>query len=95
MAKRSDQTSKTEKKEKRSKADAVSVKAEPIAAKPKKPSEIKVTIQSVMGGDITMDEIIARVHASAPDAEEIYVKAEENRAYYVGKANRGFVVLWE
>ena len=48
-----------------------------------------------MGGDITMDEIIARVHASAPDAEEIYVKAEENRAYYVGKANRGFVVLWE
>lgn len=79
-------------------ATAVSTKVEPeIAAEPAaaEPSEVTVSIQSVLGGSITTDEIIARVHAAAPDAVEIYVKTEENKAYYVGKQSRGFVVLWE
>ena len=77
---------------------AVSTNVEPdiaTEAVPAEPSEVTVSIQSVMGGSITTDEIIARVHAAAPDAVEIYVKTEENKAYYVGKQSRGFVVLWE
>jgi len=74
---------------------AVSTKVEPDIVKTEEPSELKVSIQSVMGGSILVDDIVARVHASAPDAKEIYVKPEENRAYYVGKTSEGFVVLWE
>jgi len=74
---------------------AVSTKVEPDIVKREEPSELKVSIQSLMGGSILVDDIVARVHASAPDAKEIYVKPEENRAYYVGKTSEGFVVLWE
>lgn len=79
---------------------ALSEKVEPDIVrsgneKPVEPGEVKVSIQSVLGGSISVDEIIARVHASAPDAQEIYVKTEENKAYYVGKTSKGFVVLWE
>ena len=54
-----------------------------------------ICIQSVMGGSITTEEILARVRSAAPYAEEIYIKTEENRAYYTGKGIRGYVVLWE
>ena len=47
MAKKSDQTSKPAKKEKRAQADSVSVKAEPIAAKPKKPEKKQRKQQSL------------------------------------------------
>ena len=79
-------------------SQAVSTKVEPDITTEKvvtEPSEETVFIQSVLGGSITVDEIIARVGAAAPDATEIYVKSEENKAYYVGKKSRGFVVLWE
>ena len=79
-------------------ANAVSTKVEPDIATEAaitEPSEVTVSIQSLLGGNITVDEIIARVHAAAPDATKIYVKTEENKAYYVGKKSRGFVVLWE
>ena len=77
------------------KTTAVSKEVEPDIVKAAEPSALSVSIQSVMGGSISVEEIIARVHAAAPDATEIYVKSEENKAYYVGKKNRGFVVLWE
>ena len=79
-------------------SQAVSTKVEPDITTEQvvtEPSEETVFIQSVLGGSITVDEIIARVRAAAPDATEIYVKSEENKAYYVGKKSRGFVVLWE
>lgn len=74
---------------------ALSTQVEPDIVKPAEPSELSITIQAVAGGSITIEEIVARVHAAAPDATEIYVKTEENKAYYVGKKNRGFVILWE
>ena len=59
------------------------------------PSETSVYIQSVLGGTIAIDEIIARVHSLAPDAREIYIKPEENKAYWVGKESQGYVILWD
>ncbi len=61
------------------------------------PSErdVEICIQSVMGGSITTEEILARVYAKTTDVTHIYVKPEDNKAYYVGKKSRGFVVLWE
>ena len=52
-------------------------------------------IQSVLGGTISIDEVLARVHAAAPDAREVYIKPEENKAYWVGETSRGYVVLWD
>ncbi len=83
---------------KKSEQTAVSAKVEPEIAEENaaaQATETTIYIQSLMGGSIAVDEIMARVHASAPDATEIYVKPEENKAYYVGRQSRGFVVLWE
>ena len=52
-------------------------------------------IQSVLGGTISIDEVLARVHAEAPDAKEVYIKPEENKAYWVAESSRGYVVLWD
>ena len=55
----------------------------------------EIVIQSLMGGSISTEEILARVYSQEPSAQKIYVKPEENRAYWVAKNNRGYVVLWE
>ena len=49
------------------------------------------TIESKMGGQITYDEIIKKV----PKGADVYVKPEENKAYWVKGKKRGEVVLWE
>ena len=59
------------------------------------PSETSVYIQSVLGGTIAIDEIIARVHSLSPEAKEIYIKPEENKAYWVGSESQGYVILWD
>ncbi len=56
---------------------------------------LSIIIQSVMGGTITVDEIEKRVKVAAPDADTVYVKPEENRAYWTGGGKMGYVVLWE
>ncbi|MBR1685229.1 MAG: helix-turn-helix transcriptional regulator [Clostridia bacterium] len=63
----------------------------------KKAAEVKteaakpvVLIQSAFGGEITPEEIIAKVGA----AEHIYVRVDENRAYWVNGEESGFVELW-
>ena len=71
----------------------------PVRASRKKAAAApKVSIQSVMGGEITVDEIISRVkEAAGKEAEaalEIYVKTEENKAYYVAGDVTGSVDLW-
>ena len=48
-----------------------------------------------MGGSISTEEILARVYSQEPTAQKIYVKPEENKAYWVAKNNRGYVILWE
>ena len=62
------------------------------ASKKKNPT---LSIQSLMGGSLTTEEIIGRVLEVAPDAEDIYVKTEENKAYYTAKSGDGFIILWE
>ena len=57
-------------------------------AAPKAPT---FTIESKMGGQITYDEIIKKV----PKGADVYVKPEENKAYWVKGKKSGAVVLWE
>ncbi len=56
----------------------------------------EVIIESLMGGKISVDEITSRVKKAAGDIEglKIYVKPEENKAYYVAGSVAGFVKLW-
>ena len=49
-----------------------------------------IIIQSAMGGEITVDEILAKVG----DVEKVYVKPEENAAYWVKGEENGAVALW-
>ena len=53
-----------------------------------------ITIQSLMGGSITADEIVARVQAVVSNVDAIYVKPEENKAYWTSGKKAGFVELW-
>jgi len=55
-----------------------------------------VIIQSIMGGEITVDEILERIGRQTGDLELncVYIKAEENRAYYVAGEEGGCVELW-
>ena len=76
------------KEEKAKKTKAASSKKAKVTA----PS---VSIESLLGGKISVEEITARVLEAAPDATEIFVKAEENKAYYTAESGNGFVVLWE
>ena len=51
----------------------------------------KLFIQSMMGGSITPEEVMKK----APEGvEEIYVKPEENKAYWVKGNENGSVELW-
>ena len=58
----------------------------------------EVSVQSLLGGEISIDEIIRRVNekvgGAAHDTFKIYIKSEENRAYYVADDNTGYVELW-
>ena len=56
-----------------------------------------IVIQSIMGGEITVEEILARIEAQASEQEisSVYIKAEENRAYYVAGEEGGYVELWQ
>ena len=56
-----------------------------------------ITIQSVMGGEITVDEILKRIaeREGKQAVTNIYIKAEENRAYYVAGGETGSVELWK
>ena len=79
--------------------------AKKAAAKPaakaaaKKPAEkktaakkaVEVIIQSPMGGNITPDEILAKVGK----ADKIYVRVDENKAYWVRGKETGSVDLWD
>ena len=70
---------------------AVGVAAVKGAKKKAAPKTPTFTIESKMGGQITYDEIIRRV----PKGADVYVKPEENKAYWVKGKKSGSVVLWE
>ena len=71
------------------------VKAEKAPAKKpaaKKPAKkvAEVIIQSPLGGEITGAEILAKVG----DVDKVYVRVDENKAYWVRGEETGSVDLW-
>ena len=83
---------KTEEKKTVKKAPAAKVE-KPAAAKkaPAAKKGTEVIIQSPMGGNITPEEILAKVGK----ADKIYVRVDENKAYWVRGKETGSVDLWD
>ena len=81
--------------EKMEKAIVFKVAEEPIKSELKNGSSEIVAIQSKMGGEISVDDILDKVHEVAGTVDKIYVKPEENSAYYVKGTETGSVVLWD
>ena len=50
----------------------------------------KVVIQSPLGGEITPEEIIAKTGT----VDSVYVRVDENKAYWVKGEETGDVNLW-
>ena len=72
------------------KAAAAEAKKAAPAKKPAAKKAAALIIQSPMGGNITPEEIIARVG----DVDQIYVRVDENKAYWVKGEETGSVDLW-
>ena len=71
--------------------------AEEKAAEPAAPvveERVDLIIESTMGGQISADEIINRVKEKRSDATKIYVKPEENKAYFTYGDSVGHIELW-
>ena len=92
---------KVEKKVAAKKADAKEVKAavsatkaekKPAAKKPaaKKAPKNEVIIQSPMGGVITPAEVLAKVGP----VDQVYVRVDENKLYWVKGEETGSVEIW-
>ena len=70
------------------------------ASTPKKSQEKKgLVIQSPMGGEITPDEILAKISTATKGSgvgkvDTIYVRVDENKAYWVKGKKSGSVDLW-
>ena len=76
-------------------AEKKAAEKKPVAKKApaKKPAEKKaaeVIIQSALGGEITSDAILAKVG----DVDKIYVRVDQNKAYWVRGEETGSVDLW-
>ena len=75
------------------KAPVAEEKADEPAA-PVVEERVDLIIESTMGGQISADEIINRVKEKISDAAKIYVKPEENKAYFTYGDSVGHVELW-
>ena len=74
---------------------AVEGVAEPAApAVEEKTAPVELIIESTMGGQISAEEIIKRVREKRGDAAKIYVKPEENKAYFTYGDSVGHIELW-
>ena len=62
----------------------------PTAKKPAGAKKPELIIQSPMGGNITPEEILKKVGT----AEKIYIRVDENKAYWVRGKETGSVNLW-
>ena len=84
---------KVEKKaEKAVKADAKKSPAKAVKKAAKEKAAPVFTIESKMGGQITYDEVLKKLPKGV---EQIYVKPEENKAYWVKGKKSGEILLWE
>ena len=75
---------KTEKK------TAETAKKAAVAVKKVLPKKADVVIQSPMGGEITPEEILAKIG----EADKVYVRVDVNKAYWVKGDEAGSVDLW-
>ena len=62
----------------------------PATKKPAAKKAAEVIIQSPLGGEITGAEILNRVG----DVDKVYVRVDENKAYWVRGEETGSVDLW-
>lgn len=62
----------------------------PVAKKAAAKKTAEVIIQSPLGGEITGAEILARVG----NVDKVYVRVDENKAYWVRGDETGSVDLW-
>ena len=91
MAVRKTEENKTEKKVTAAKT-APKAAAKPAAkAAPKAAKKPEMIIQSPVGGNITPEEILAKVGK----ADKIYIRVDENKAYWVRGNETGSVDLWD
>ena len=61
------------------------------AKKPAAKKAAEVIIQSPMGGNITPEAILAKVGK----ADKVYIRVDENKAYWVRGKETGSVDLWD
>ena len=62
----------------------------PVARKTATKKTAEVVIQSPLGGEITGAEILARVG----NVDKVYVRVDENKAYWIRGEESGSVDLW-
>ena len=62
----------------------------PAAKKPTAKKVAEVIIQSPLGGEITSAEILDRVG----NVDKVYVRVDQNKAYWVNGEETGSVDLW-
>ena len=62
----------------------------PAAKKPTAKKVAEVIIQSPLGGEITSAEILDRVGK----ADKVYVRVDQNKAYWVNGEETGSIDLW-
>ena len=70
---------------------AVKKTAKPASAKPAAKKGAELIIQSPMGGNITPEEILAKIGK----ADKVYIRVDENKAYWVRGEETGSVDLWD
>ncbi len=79
------------------KTEEVKEAAKAVVEKAKTPArkvraaKLTIKIQSPMGGDITPEEIAAKVPA---DAEAVFVRVDQNKLWWVKKDGSGSVDIW-
>ena len=62
----------------------------PAAKKPAAKKAVEVIVQSPLGGEISFAEILAKVG----EADKVYVRVDQNKAYWVHGEETGDVDLW-
>lgn len=62
----------------------------PAAKKPAAKKAVEVIVQSPLGGEISFAEILAKVG----QADKVYVRVDQNKAYWVRGEETGDVDLW-
>ena len=71
------------------KAEAPAAK-KPAARRAAANKSVEVIVQSPLGGEISFSEILAKVG----EADKVYVRVDQNKAYWVRGEETGDVDLW-